>query len=239
MRWREVVALVLAVAAFAGCGGEDGGQATIWITRDRGAQVLLQRNVPSGLTAIQALDRVADIDTRYGGRFVEAINGIRGSLDAQRDWFYFINGYEADRSAAEYRLHDGDVEWWDFRSWRTQMREPVVVGAFPEPFLHGYGGKTLPARVVYVESDQRADAERVAKLLDGRALLRVGLMRVPHSRVNVLALLPRRICGPRTFRVKQAHGTTPGDPVWFNFCGNPDFLLERPPFGRFRYEVRG
>jgi len=145
MRCRETLALVLAVAALAGCGGEDGGRATIWITRDRGAHVLLQKSVPSGLTAMQALNRVADVDTRYGGRFVEAINGIEGSLDARRDWFYFINGYEADRSAAEYRLRDGDVEWWDFRSWRGQMREPLVVGAFPEPFVHGYGGKTLPA----------------------------------------------------------------------------------------------
>ena len=89
---------------------------------------------------MQALDRMAEIKTRYAGRYVQSIDGTEGSIAARSDWFYFINGYEADRSAAEYRLRDGDVEWWDFRSWRTRMREPVVVGAFPEPFLHGYGG---------------------------------------------------------------------------------------------------
>jgi hypothetical protein len=125
--------LVLVVAALAGCGGEDGGKATIWITRDKGAHVLLQQRVPSGLTAMQALDRVADIDTRYAGRYVQAINGLEGSLTSRRDWFYFINGYEGDRSAAEYRLRAGDVEWWDFRSWENRMREPVAVGAFPVP----------------------------------------------------------------------------------------------------------
>jgi uncharacterized protein DUF4430 len=237
MRCRETLALVLAVAALAGCGGEDGGRATIWITRDRGAHVLLQKSVPSGLTAMQALDRVADVDTRYGGRFVEAIGGIAGSLDARRDWFYFINGYEADRSAAEYRLHDGDVEWWDFRSWRTQMREPLVVGAFPEPFVHGYGGKTLPARVVYLQPDQRADAEKVAKVVGGRA---IGTFpQRPNARMNVLVLEPSAANARPSFLVAAGHGPAPGDPVLLRFRGDPDLLLRRPPFGRFRYEVRG
>jgi Domain of unknown function (DUF4430) len=237
MRCRETLALVLAVAALAGCGGEDGGQATIWITRDRGTHVLLQKSVPSGLTAMQALDRVADIDTRYGGRFVEAINGIEGSLDAQRDWFYFINGYEADRSAAEYRLHDGDVEWWDFRSWRRQMREPLVVGAFPEPFLHGYGGKTLPARVVYLQPDQRVDAEKVAKLVRGRAIGTFPQRR--NGRMNVLVLEPANPGDRPTFLVGAGPGPSPGGPALLRFRGDPALLLRHPPFGRFRYEVRG
>ncbi|HEY6606442.1 MAG TPA: DUF4430 domain-containing protein [Gaiellaceae bacterium] len=237
MRCREAVALVLAVATLVGCGGEGGGKATIWITRDRGTHVLLQKSVPSGLTAMQALDRVADIDTRYSGRFVQAINGVEGSLGAQRDWFYFINGYEGDRSAAEYRLHAGDVEWWDFRSWRNQMRVPLVVGAFPEPFLHGYGGKTLPARVVYLQPDQRADAERLARLVGGRA---IGTFpQRPNARMNVLVLEADGSGDRPSFRVAAGSGPSPGDPVLFRFRGDSDLLLRRPPFGRFRYEVHG
>jgi hypothetical protein len=237
MRWREPLALVLAVVALAGCGGEDGGKATIWITRDRGAHVLLQKTVPSGLTAMQALDRVADIDTRYGGRFVEAVNGVNGSLSAQQDWFYFINGYEGDRSAAEYKLHDGDVEWWDFRSWRTEMRVPLVVGAFPEPFLHGYGGKKLPARVVYLQPDQRADAEKVARLVGGRASGTFPQRR--NARMNVLVLEPPGSSGRPSFLVAEGSGPSPGSPVLLRFRGDPGLLLHRPPFGRFRYEVHG
>ena len=237
MRRREALALVLAVVALAGCGGEDGGKATIWITRDRGAHVLLQKTVPSGLTAMQALDRVADIDTRYGGRFVQAVNGVKGSLSAQRDWFYFINGYEGDRSAAEYKLHDGDVEWWDLRSWRRQMRVPFVVGAFPEPFLHGYGGKTLPARVVYLQPDQSADAEKVARLVGGRAIGTFPQRR--NAQMNVLVLEPPGSTGRPSFLVASGSGPSPGSPVWLRFRGDPGLLLRRPPFGRFRYEVRG
>ena len=86
---------------------------------------------------MQALDRVADIETTYGGRYVQSIAGIDGSISSRHDWFYFVNGIEGDRSAAEVRLRSGDIEWWDYRSWAKQMRQPVVVGAFPEPFRHG------------------------------------------------------------------------------------------------------
>lgn len=229
------LALVLAAAALAGCGGGEHGKATLWITRDRGAAVLLDRQVPAGLTAMQALDRVADIKTRYAGRYVQAINGIEGSLSARRDWFYFINGYEADRSASEYRLHDGDVEWWDFRSWKTQMREPVVVGAFPEPFLHGYGGKRLPAWVLYQVPGQRAVAERLARLIGGRATSRPSALR--QKDLNLLLLLrPSRSKRP-TFLAVQHRGGAPGDSVLFTFGGDPELLLKKVPLGRFHYEV--
>ena len=49
------------------------------------------------------LQRKADVETRYGGRFVNAIEGVRSQTDggARRDWFYFVNGIEADKGAAE------------------------------------------------------------------------------------------------------------------------------------------
>ena len=140
-----------ALVLLAGCGDEraGSGSASLWVTRDRGATVVLVRTVPAGLTAMQALDRELDSDTRFGGRFVQSIEGVEGDVSKQRDWFWFLNGIEADLSAADYRLRPGDVEWWDFRSWQDEMREPVVVGAFPEPFLHGYGGPPRPTVVRY------------------------------------------------------------------------------------------
>jgi hypothetical protein len=223
------LALLLAVTVLTGCGGGESGHATLWVTRDQGAHLLLRRQVPAGLTAMQALDRVTDIKTRYAGRFVQSINGIEGSMTARRDWFYFINGYEADRSAAEYRLRNGDVEWWDFRSWRKQMHVPVVVGAFPEPFLHGYGGKRLPARVVYLTDAQRPAAQRLAKLIGGRATRRAGASR---RDTNLLVLLP----GHKP-SLRAGGGEAPGESVVFTFHGNPDLLLRTVPIGRFRYQV--
>jgi hypothetical protein len=183
---------------------------------------------------MQALDRVADIKTRYAGRFVQSIDGIDGSVTARRDWFYFVNGYEGDRSAAEYRLHDGDVEWWDFRSWAEQMHVPVVVGAFPEPFLHGFGGKTLPARVLYTEPAQRAVAERVAKVVRGRASYARSLPRDVTANTLVLE-------GPSkqpSLTAVASQSSRPGSAVVFVYRGDPGLLLNAPPIGRYRYEVR-
>ena len=55
--------LVLLAAALAGCGGQaTHGTATLWVTRDRGAHVLLVRSVPAGETAMQALTRAVEVE---------------------------------------------------------------------------------------------------------------------------------------------------------------------------------
>ena len=227
----ERAALLIAlVAVAAGCGnGTGGGRATLWITRDRGAQVLTVTHVPAGLTAMQALERVADVSTRYGGRYVEAIDGIRGSLTAQHDWFYFVNGYEADRSAAEYRLHPGDVEWWDFRTWRHAIHVPVVVGAFPEPFLHGWNGHRRPAIVEYDTATRRV-AVAVARRLRAR-LVPVG-SRVKAD-ANVLVLkCPPHPGSPRITAGMRA-GDHAGGPVLFTVVCESNVGRR----ARFHYEV--
>jgi hypothetical protein len=153
----------LLALALAGCGGgREHGKATLWVTRDRGTQVLYAGSVPAGLTAMQALERRMKVSTRYGGRFVQSIDGISGSASAQHDWLYFVNGVEAERGAAEVRLRPGDVEWWDYRSWHgAGMSVPVVVGAFPEPFRHGFEWVSPGARVL----GSGAAARRLQKLV--------------------------------------------------------------------------
>ena len=106
---------------------------------------------------MQGLDRVAKIKTRYGGRYVRAVDGL--AEHGRRSWFYYVNGYLADQGSAEYRLRDGDVEWWDYRSWRDPLDDAVVVGAWPEPFRHGYGGER---RKTVVVSFNRALGRRIA-----------------------------------------------------------------------------
>ena len=95
---------------------------------------------------MRALGSKVELETRYGGRFVQSIDGLAGSLEDQRDWFWFVNGYEGDRSASAYRLRDGDVAWLDYRGWEREGEARVVVGAFPEPFLHGYDGRDAACR---------------------------------------------------------------------------------------------
>jgi Domain of unknown function (DUF4430) len=195
---------------------------------------LRARSVPAGLTAMQALDRVADVKTRYGGRFVQGIDGLEGSAGAQRDWFYFINGYEADRSAAEYRLHAGDVEWWDYRSWRSSGEARVVVGAFPEPFLHGYGGKRRPVYVRWFVRTDAAAAHRLARRLHGRSV--PWAFAVPHE-ANVLEVKPSGLGAAGTFAgAPRFDGAGAGDPVRFTFRGDVRALARDFRLARFRFD---
>ncbi len=221
MKLALVALLAGAAVAVSGCGA-GGGTATVWVTRGEGHDVLVQKHVPAGLTAMQALSRVARVGTRYGGRFVQSIDGITGSLSKQRDWFYFVNGIEADRSAAEYRLRNGDVEWWDYRSWRGGREHvPIVVGAFPEPFLHGYAGHVR--RSVVVGAGTGANA--LARLLHAHVV-----HGAPPRDANVF-----RIVSP-SGRELTAH-RLPGGGVEFDFRGDAKRLARDPALYRFRYSV--
>ncbi|MDX6507831.1 MAG: hypothetical protein QOG06_2475, partial [Gaiellaceae bacterium] len=139
------------------------GSATVWVTRDRGSVVLHASKVPASESALQGLDRIAAVKTRFGGRYVRGVDGV--SEHGRRAWFYYVNGYLADRSAADYRLRPGDVEWWDYRTWSNPLDDAVVAGAFPEPLLHGYDGHRRRTVVLSVD---RALGRQVARLVGGR-----------------------------------------------------------------------
>jgi Domain of unknown function (DUF4430) len=211
---RRLCALV-ALCLLAGCGGagEREGTATLWVTRDRGSELLLEAEVSAGQTLMRALAGELEIETRYGGRFLQSVAGLEGDLGQQRDWFWFVNGYEGDRSASEYRLHDGDIAWWDYRRWEAEGEARVVVGAFPEPFLHGFAGKLRPAVVRY----EPATAERARTLGSevGAASVEPLGTAVPRG-ANVLEVRS----GAPSMRAELV-GESAGDPVRFVVTGFP------------------
>jgi hypothetical protein len=146
---------LLCALGVAACGlgsGPSVGDVQITVTRDYGSKVLLQqgeRDAPESETAMRVLDRNADISTRYGGGFVQSINGLAGASEGSRrfDWFFYVDGVESPVGSADYPLHGGYRVWWDYRDWTAAMRVPAVVGSYPEPFLHGYEGERHPVQV--------------------------------------------------------------------------------------------
>ena len=184
----KVVFTLLLALVLAGCGGGRGsaskGTATLWVTRDRGRQVVYAGQVPAGLSAMQALERKLKVTTRYGGRFAQSIGGVSGSVSSQHDWFYFVNGIEADASAAAIRLRPGDVEWWDYRSWAgSAMSVPVVAGAFPEPFVHGFDWARPGVEVI---GGDPSVAKSVARAAHGT----VGVNGASPNRISIDATAP-------------------------------------------------
>ena len=157
MRQLAALLCVLAtVAAPAGCGlgeGEErgGDSVELTVTRDFGHERLGEARIGSvreDETVMRMLRSEFDIETRFGGRFVQAIDGLEGhGAGGEADWFYFVNGVEASVGAADFELSPGDRVQWDYRDWRAAMRVPAIVGAYPEPFLHGLEGERRPVRV--------------------------------------------------------------------------------------------
>lgn len=143
------LAIVIASVLLAGCGlgaGSGGGDATLLVTEHFGATKLgtvTEAKIPGSETVMRMLQRHFRVATRYGGGFVESIDGHPGD-GARHDWFFYVNGVQSSVGAAGARVHGGDRIWWDLHDWRAAESIPAVVGAFPEPFVHGLAGKRFP-----------------------------------------------------------------------------------------------
>jgi Domain of unknown function (DUF4430) len=148
-------AAVLCGAALAGCGlgaGPPPTAVTLVVTRDFGASTVRELGAPrvrGQETVASLLARNATVSTRYGGAFVQSIEGLAGGQQDGRQvaWFYYVNGVLAPKGAASTNVNPGDHIWWDRHDFSQADSVPAVVGSFPEPFLNGVGGKRLPVRI--------------------------------------------------------------------------------------------
>jgi hypothetical protein len=155
-----------------GCGFGPGeakkGPAQLHVTRDFGRTDM---HVDAGKDAVRESDTVmrflqsaAKVTTRYGGGFVQSIDGLAGNQTAERDWFYYVNGSEASVGAADYKLSPGDAVQWDYHDWHATQHIPAIVGAYPEPFVHGIQGRRLPTRLE-CEDDSSSACKAVSDAL--------------------------------------------------------------------------
>ena len=155
---RVFVALLASVAlvlSLAGCGlgaGAAPGSVAVTVSDEFGEKQLpapASLKVAGQETVMSLLERNYKVSTRYGGKFVQSINGLSGENEGAQplDWFYYVNGVEATKGAAATNVHPGDQIWWDRHDWSQTESVPAVVGAFPEPFLHGIDGVRYPVRV--------------------------------------------------------------------------------------------
>ena len=100
------------------------------------------------------------------------------------------------------------------------MRQPAVVGAFPEPFLHGWGGKKRPA---VVRGPPGEVSEGIAELVGAD-------VNEALEGANELVLVPGS-----GFRARLEG--SPGDPVVFELgLRDAERLLDDPSVARYRYE---
>jgi hypothetical protein len=168
-RGRTLLIAAISAVAIAGCGlgpGRGTSDVTVTVTRAFGTgkvATVTKSKVPGSETVMRMLERSFHVDTRYGGGFVESINGLSGN-SSRLDWFYYVNGIEATQGAATTSVHKGDRIWWDLHDWSETDTVPAVVGSFPEPFVHGSGGKRFPT-TLECAPDVSSACDRAGKAL--------------------------------------------------------------------------
>lgn len=170
-------ALLGAALATAGCGlgaGADVGSIELTVTREFGAVPMLQRSLAAkeSDTVMRLLEGEAEIETRYGGGFVHAIEGV---AEARRDgnphdWFFFVDGAESPIGAAEVEIEGSERIWWDYRDWSAIYHVPAVVGSWPAPFADGIGGERYPVAVECHQGGAACGEARAALEREGVAI---------------------------------------------------------------------
>lgn len=171
--------------------------AKISVTRDFGVTSLKAKSVKlaGSPTVLEFLSKNAKVETGYGGGFVNSIDGLKsaytGKAGSKYDWLYYVNGVQASIGAAEFMLRPGDRVWWDYHSWAFASSVPAVIGQYPEPFLHGHGGRVVPVEIVHT-AGLRPQADMLRKGLAAKGVadvstgsLRSGLER-PSDRSLIL-----------------------------------------------------
>jgi hypothetical protein len=154
-RGPAIASALLALLAVAGCGigaGERLEGVRLTVSHGFGREPVLSRqvgDVSEADTVMRVLEANAEIETRYGGGFVQSIDGVEGEQRGGRsyDWFFFVDGVESPIGAAEYSLRGGERIWWDYRDWTAAGRVPAAVGSWPAPFAGGYEGERHPVAV--------------------------------------------------------------------------------------------
>jgi hypothetical protein len=170
VRLRALGIALLAAVALGGCGlgaGKGASDVQVLVTRDFGHTLLGEtttKKTQGAETVMRLLQRDHKVATRYGGGFVQSIDGLSGAPGKRVDWFFYVNGIESAKGAAEARIHPGDRVWWDRHDWSAAMRVPAVVGSFPEPFRHGTNGKRVPVRIECADAAQKACDDVLAHL---------------------------------------------------------------------------
>jgi len=149
-----VSALLCAAFATAGCGlgpGAGVGDVQLTVTREYGAVPVLETSVAANEsdTVMRVLEGEAEVETRYGGGFVHAIDGVAEGQHGgdPYDWFFYVDGVEAPIGAAETDVAGGERIWWDYRDWAATNHVPAVVGSWPAPFSDGIEGERHPVVV--------------------------------------------------------------------------------------------
>lgn len=117
-------------------------------------------NFEGSISVIEALKQsVKSVETSFGGAFVVSIEDIPKDASRDSSWFYYVNGFLANKGAKDYLLKNDDEVWWDYHSWTEAVSVGATIGSFPRPFVGGYEAEVLETQIIFsTELEKEANA---------------------------------------------------------------------------------
>ena len=216
---RPLVALSCAAVLLMGCGeavGGGKGSVSVAITKDFGAQPVVSAppvGVNGSTSLLEVLDRVTE--TREGSRSITSIDGVDGA------WRLWVNGVRVG-NAGKAKVRPGDRVWLDLPGAGVTASVPAVTGSFPEPFLHGQGGKRIPTRVeCTVPSSAVCDATAKRLTALGVVAARGGINAGTNDEtIRVLVGTWRQLRGERDEAVGRVDRGPQASGIWARFSAD-------------------
>ncbi|QZY55699.1 DUF4430 domain-containing protein [Crassaminicella profunda] len=165
--------LILVMACtFIGCGEKPSvgdGKVQVIVSKGFGNEKLSEKavDVAKDTTVIEVMEENFNIETAYGGGFINGIDGLKSEFTGLKkkkkiDWFYYVNGILSEVGADEYYLNPNDLVIWDYHDWDNNIYGSSIIGAYPINFTNGHDGNIYPIQILYTK--------RYAK--EGNALLK-------------------------------------------------------------------
>lgn len=134
------------------------GMVEIITSKNFGAEILSNKSleIADRTTVLDVMEEDYEIETAYGGDFVNGIDGLESGFTNQKDrkkvdWFYYINGILAQVGSGDYELTEGDLVIWDYHYWDQPAYLNSIIGAYPMNFINGYSGNILSTSIFYTD----------------------------------------------------------------------------------------
>lgn len=171
-----ILIILLSLVAFIGCDENNvinqDGSIEILVSKDFGQDRLSNKqiNFEEGQTVLDVLNEHHEIETAYGGGFINSIDGLKSGFTNQKnrekiDWFYYVNGILAQVGAGDYEVRTGDSVIWDYHNWDDSTYLSSIIGAYPKNFVQGYNGNKLNMNILYTKGYEK-EGKKLQKYLD-------------------------------------------------------------------------
>lgn len=173
------ILIIIVSSMLSACQGEkasEGERVKLLVSTDFGKELIVNKDIyiNPDISVIELLEENCEIETAYGGGFVNAINGLKSGFTGKKnkkkiDWFYYVNGMLSQVGADDYCLKNNDVVIWDYHDWSSNMYLTSIVGAYPYNFINGYEGNKLKLQIRNCKGFQK-ESDNLIEFLNDRGI---------------------------------------------------------------------